>query len=148
MANEHLFTTPLAWVASNKLNISNKKQSLADLSSWPIITYARNTAPFNEINQEFIKQSEKPARLFASSSLAICHSMVLDGIGIGALPIELLQKDIQRGNLITIPTEWYASDLNFNAVYLTSPYRPELLSIAELAKTVANEFIASNKENS
>lgn len=148
MANEHLFTTPLAWIASPKLDIGSEKQTLSDLSKWPIITYARNTAPFNEINQEFIKQSDKPARLFASSSLGVCHSMVLDGIGLGVLPIELIQKDIDQGSLNIISTEWHPSDLNFNAVYLNSPYRPEVLNVINMAKTVANEFIATHKPKS
>jgi len=145
MANEHLFTTPLAWVASTKLNIGPEKQSLSDLSKWPIITYARNTAPFNEVNQEFIKQSDKPARLFASSSLGVCHSMVLDGIGLGVLPIELIRKDIDRGNIDIISAEWHPSDLNFNAVYLTSPYRPEVINVTKMAKIVANEFIVTHR---
>ena len=141
MTNEHLFTTPLSWVASTKLDIEQTKQSLSNLAKWPIITFARNTLPFNEINQEFIKQLDKPARLFSSNSLAICHSMVFDGIGVGALPFELLKKDIKRGSLVTISAEWNASDLNFNAVCFASPYRPELKLITKLAKTIANEFI-------
>lgn len=140
MANEHLFTTPITWVASPKLGISPSTKTLSQLSDWPIITYAKNTAPFNEIAQEFIKSSDKPARLFASSSLGVCHSMVLDGIGLGALPVQLIQKDVQQENLNLITAQWYPSNLNFNAVYLTSPYRPEVLTVIELAKQVANQY--------
>lgn len=140
MATEHLFTTPLSWVASSKLNLEKRKYSLSELSNWPILTYARNTAPFNEINQEFIKSSDKPTRMFASSSLGVCHNMVLDGVGIGVLSKEIIQKDVNQGNIDIIEAEWYPSSLDFNAIYLISPYRPELLTVIELAKQVAKEF--------
>ncbi|MGH1441668.1 MAG: LysR family transcriptional regulator [Cellvibrionaceae bacterium] len=141
IVNEHLETIPLVWVASPKLGISSGEKHLSFLSQWPIITYARNTAPYNEITREFAKCSERPARLFASSSLAICRQLVLDGMGVSALPADVIKPNIDSGDLHIVKTNWHPSDLTFTASYPMTPHKPELLSMIQLAKTVIAEQV-------
>lgn len=140
--NEHLQTVPLTWVASPQLGIGLDEKPLSFLSQWPIITYARNTAPYNEITREFAKCSERPARLFASSSLAVCRRLVLDGMGISALPIDVIQPHIDNEDLHIVSTNWHPSALTFTASYPMSPHKPELLSMIALAKEVISEHAA------
>jgi DNA-binding transcriptional LysR family regulator len=138
--NEHLDTTPLVWVASKSLGISDELQTTAALSQWPIITYARNTVPYNEITREFARCSERPVRVFASSSLAVCRRLVIDGMGVSALPYDVVEDDIEKGEVQIINAEWRPSDITFTASYPMSPHKPELLPMIELAKSVILDY--------
>ncbi|MFT5419685.1 MAG: DNA-binding transcriptional LysR family regulator [Candidatus Endobugula sp.] len=140
IVNDHLDTMPLIWVASPSLGIGSEVQSTSALSRWPIITYARNTVPYNEITREFARGSERPARLFASSSLAVCRRLVVDGMGISAVPLDVVAKDLRKGRLHIINTDWHPSDMTFTASYPMSPHKPELLSMIELAKSVIADY--------
>jgi DNA-binding transcriptional LysR family regulator len=58
-------------------------------------------------------------------------------MGISALPMDLVQDDLNTGLLHVIDTEWCPSDLTFTASYPITPHKPELLPMIELAKSVA-----------
>ena len=90
---------------------------------------------------------DSPAQIFTSSSLAVCRQLVLEGVGISALPIEIIQEDIDRGRLHVIDTEWTPSQLNFTASHTMKPYKPELLAIINLAKTIADSHIPREFHN-
>lgn len=136
--NHHLATVPLVWVASPELGISKKRIPISSLADRPILTYARNTTPYNEISRAFSRSSDRPARIFASSSLAACRRLVLDGVGISALPRALISDDLKTGTLNIIDTDWYPSGLTFTASYPITPHKPELLAAVELAKSIMN----------
>lgn len=137
IVNEHLITVPLVWVASSSLGIGKESQLTAALTQWPIITYARNTTPYIEIINKFAQCSERPASIITSSSLAISRRLVLDGMGISALPMDLVQNDLDSGLLHVINTSWCPSDLTFTASYPITPHKPELLPMIALAQSVA-----------
>lgn len=138
--DHYLTTVPLVWVANPALGLGLDEIPLAALSKWPIITYPRNTIPYNEIKQAFAQSSDQPAQVFASSSLAACRRLVVDGVGVSALPRVLVQADLDAGLLESIDTRWHPSDLSFTVSHPMSPHRPELLPLIELAKTVALAF--------
>lgn len=136
IVSDYLTTIPLVWVASSTLGIGSEYQTLSSLTQWSIITYARNTVPYNEITQEFAKRSERPVRIIASSSLAVSRRLVLDGMAISTLPLDLVQDDIDSGLMHIINTSWHPSDLTFTASYPMTPHKPELLPMIELAKSI------------
>ena len=137
--NHHLATVPLVWVASPELNVTHKNVTISALAEWPILTYARNTIPYNEITREFAKSSDKPARVFASTSLAVCRRLVLDGVGIAALPYAVIENDVKCGTLHLVHANWRPSDLTFTASYPMTPHRPELLPMIALAKAIMTQ---------
>jgi DNA-binding transcriptional LysR family regulator len=136
MANEHLISVPLIWVASSSLDLKGES-SLAALSiEWPIITYARNSRPYNEIYSELSKHADKPARVFALTSLDICKRLVVDGGGIAAMPEEVVKQDILDGKMQVLDLSWSPSDLVFTASYTMSPHKPQLRTVIDLAREV------------
>lgn len=134
--DEHLLTMPLVWVASTKLKIGQQMQEIQSLSQWPIITYAKNTVPYNEISQKMANNYDAPAKVFSSSSLAICRRLVLDMVGISSLPFDIVKEDIEKGDIQMINTNWHPSDLSFTASYVISPGKYKLDPIIDLAKDV------------
>lgn len=140
MINEQLTSVPLVWVASPKLEIDKKKQLLEELSSkWPVITYARNTLPYNEISRELKKNSKLIPRIFSSTSLGVCRQLVIDGRGIGALPAEIVRDDVEAGKLSILKLNWTPSNLNFTASFPMTPHKPQLHTVIDLAKLVIDE---------
>ena len=136
-----LWTSPLYWVASPELEVTKENQCpIETLAQQTIITYARNTIPFNEISQKFVESVDSPAQIFASSSLAVCRRLVLDGVGIATVPLDIVRADIDKGLLNIVESDWKPSDLAFTASHTMKPYRPELLAIINLAKSIADGY--------
>ncbi|GAA0404049.1 LysR family transcriptional regulator [Cocleimonas flava] len=140
MVNEELTSVPLVWVASPDLDINKKgekQQSLEELSSkLPVITYAKNTLPYNEISRQLKKNSKEIPRIFSSTSLGVCRQLVLDGRGIGALPTEIVKDDVEAGKLDILELNWTPSNLNFTASFPMTPHKPQLQTVIDLAKRV------------
>ena len=136
--NVDLCSFDLVWVSSPDIEISDGVVPIGELLSKPIITYARNTRPFAEIQARAREEDIDTTRLFPSSSLAACKRMALDGLGIGMLPLELFQEELEQGTLRQIESTWYPSNLVFTASYPREPHNPLAERIASLAALVAN----------
>ncbi len=134
MANEHLISVSLVWVAGSSLDIK-EGSTLADVSSqFPIITYAKNTRPYNEITAKLTQVADKPPRIFASTSLDICRKLVVEGGGIAAIPKEVVKKELKAGTVQVVDLDWRPSDLIFTATYTMSPHKPQLRTVVDLAR--------------
>ncbi|MEX1036340.1 MAG: LysR family transcriptional regulator, partial [Sneathiella sp.] len=112
--NHDLIEFDVIWAAAPSLKIvTDRKLSLDELAASPLITYARNTRPYAELARQLRKNTELPARIFSSSSLAAIHRMALDGIGIANLPRQMIQADLANGNLQEVQCEWRPPSLKF-----------------------------------
>ncbi|PPC77559.1 LysR family transcriptional regulator [Pokkaliibacter plantistimulans] len=140
ISNFDLSTFPLEWVASPELNLPERTLQLEELVKWPIITYARNTRPYAEINQKFRELDDQPARFFSSSSLAACRRLTLDGVGISTLPQVLVADELQSGSLKRLSAVWTPSALHFTASYRSDPYNPIAEVATERAVAQATQF--------
>jgi DNA-binding transcriptional LysR family regulator len=134
-----LWSSPLHWVASPDLVANDRQLDLSELAQHTIISYARNTIPYNEMNQKFTEVVDRPVQIFTSSSLGVCRRLVLEAVGIAALPIDIVDADIAAGSMHVLDTVWVPSRLTFTASYMMNPYKSELLAIINLAKTVADQ---------
>jgi len=135
--NLELASFPIVWAASPRLGIdADKPLQIAEMVRYPLLTYARNTRPFAEIENYLHDNSDTPARIFPSSSLAACLQMTIDGIGIGTLPSALIEKQVREGALMLIPCQWKPSDLRFTASFPSVPSDP----ISEVAAKLAHEI--------
>lgn len=133
IVNRALCTFSLSWVASPKLDLPDRLLYLEELAKWPIITYARATKPYVEINQKFRELDGPPAHFFASTSLAACRSLAIDAVGIATLPNIMITKELEAGNLRKIRAVWTPNDLTFTASYSDEPFNP----LAEVATNIA-----------
>ncbi|MDE8601354.1 LysR family transcriptional regulator [Marinomonas sp. RSW2] len=141
IVNQELCTFSLSWAASPKLDLPDRLLYLEELAKWPIITYARATKPYVEINQKFRELDGPPAHFFASTSLAACRSLAIDAVGISTLPNIMIAKELAAGSLRKIRAVWTPSDLTFTASYSDVPFNP----LAEIATNIA--VIAAKEYN-
>ena len=71
------------------------------------------------------------ARIFASSSLASILRMAVDGIGIGVVPLAVVQPELAAGRLVLLEADHALPPLRFTVTYLET-------AVAGLAATVAD----------
>lgn len=140
ITNRDLCHFPLIWAASPALGLPQQPLSPEALAQWPIITYARNTKPFAEISQKFRETDGQPPRYFTSSSLAACHRLALDGVGIATLPRVMIAKELAEGRLNEVSATWMPSSLDFTASYSLQSSCALIDPVVELAVQVAREY--------
>lgn len=140
--NVALTTYELVWVASPALGYRpNANLSIEDLIQHRILTHARNTTTFVEVYRHFRSESNRPARITPSSSLAACTSMAVGGIGVGTLPRPVVQEQIRAGKLIEINHAWTPSPLTFTAAFPLNPFHPASELAAEIAHDIAMQSV-------
>ena len=147
IVNRELCTFALSWVASPKLDLPDRILYLEELVKWPIITYARATKPYIEINQKFRELDGPPAHFFASTSLAACRSLTIDSVGISTLPNIMISKELEEGKLRRLRAVWTPSNLNFTASYSDEPFNPLAEVATEIAVKSAQEYSKRQSEN-
>ncbi|WP_293962739.1 LysR family transcriptional regulator [Sneathiella sp.] len=139
--NHDLIEFDVIWAAAPSLKIETDRElSLDELATSPLITYARNTRPYADLSRQLRKNTELPARIYSSSSLAAIHRMALDGIGIANLPRQMIQADIINGHLQQIQCVWHPPSLKFTASYPTEPYNPVIEKIVHHALDVSRSY--------
>ncbi len=129
---------PLAWVARPGLAPPGRMLRLRDLAEWPIITYARGTAPHAELAGLFNQPGLPPLRLFANSSLASIVRMALDGIGIGVIAPAAIARELAAGELQVLDAEPALQPLAFSACWTETPGGGLAAAVTRLAKEVAS----------
>ncbi|ACA86014.1 LysR family transcriptional regulator [Shewanella woodyi] len=134
--NVDLCEFSLIWVANPKLGMAKMTTSIEQLSQWPVITYARNTRPYEDISNKFRELNIPPPRLFSCSSLSACLRMVTDGIGVSPLPKQMINTELANGKLEIVDTNWVPNNLHFTASYPKSPYNGLIKKAIELALAV------------
>ncbi len=145
IANINLCSYPLLWAASPKLDVPKGRVKMEWIARRSIITYARNTRPFAEIDAYLEKAMAEPTRIFSSASLAACKRMAMDGVGIGSLPMSCIAEEVADGRLVVVQSDWAPSDLVFTASYPRKPQNLLTETIAAHAREVAEAFDAQAK---
>ena len=128
---------PLAWVARRGLLAGPRPLALRHLAQWPIITYARGTAPHAELTTLFSRPGLPPPRIFANSSLASIVRMALDGIGIGVIAPAAIPRELAAGDLEVLDAEPALQPLSFTACWSDTPGSAVPDAVTRLAQSIA-----------
>ena len=129
---------PWIWVASPTLlgHAARSRWVAKDLASYPILTHARSTGPYQQVKEHF--SGVRGLKLVPSSNLAACMQMTVDNMGIAVLPAAMVDDELRSGELLQLQYDWAPPDLCFEA-----RYKPEHVSaIVEKAAQLASEVAA------
>lgn len=137
MANQELCRYEMVWVASPRMDLPDGRLSLADLAQQPIITFLRQTRPHIEIRRALSRPDLPTPRISGSSSVATMVRMAEDGVGIAAVPLEIVRKQVNGGQLRLIDTAFPLADLSFTSTWPASPPNPVALLVGEMAQAAA-----------
>ncbi|MBN2751337.1 MAG: LysR family transcriptional regulator [Rhodospirillaceae bacterium] len=114
--NLPLGTHPLIWVGSPRLDVHGRLLGLGDLRRIPVITFPRNSRPHMDLEALFRGGDARP-RIHNSSSLATIVRMAVDGIGICAMPMEIVQRELDAGLLLPLDVSVDLPALTFTASF-------------------------------
>jgi len=116
IVNLPLSSYPLVWLASPRHGLAGKALTLEDLGQVPIITFPRHSRPYMDLEALFHGTNVRP-RIHNNSSLATIVRMAADGIGVCALPIDIVRLELQRGELCLLESAVRLPDLYFTASF-------------------------------
>jgi len=129
---------PMIWVAAPELKVGDDKLTIDDMVKYPIITPARQTMPFQQLESHFAKNPK--TRLLPSSHLAACIQITLKGLGVACLPDTMVQASLKTGELIQLNYPWAPQNLSFEARYHADRAPYHLREAAKLAGEISHKF--------
>lgn len=144
--SQDLGSYPWIWVASPSLGFDGeRKTQLEDLTRHSILTHARDTKAYSDVEEHFVAMRAIKPKLVPSSNLASCLHMTVDGLGVAALPAAMVGKEIQSGELVELNYHWSPEPLSFLARYDVekSPHYVDVA--AKLACSIAGDFINAKR---
>jgi DNA-binding transcriptional LysR family regulator len=108
------------WIAKADLVRGNDDVSPHDLADMPIIVLPKGAALHNMVMQWFAQADVRPTRVRASNSLSVNASWVRKGLGIGAMPVDLVRDELASGELIALSERPPLPRLGYSAAYMPS----------------------------
>ncbi|MFP5515070.1 MAG: LysR family transcriptional regulator [Alphaproteobacteria bacterium] len=140
--NVTLCEYPLACLAAPGLDLPEGRLTLAQLTSQPIITFARTTRPYMQLAELFSRGDLPSARIFTTSSMWSIVRMAMDGIGTCVIPPAVVPDELAGGRLRRLATELdeLLPPLLFTASYLDTPDRAIAAVVADIARDVADAY--------
>lgn len=136
--NTQLDRYPLAFLASPDLRLA-PNADLGAIAAHPIFTFARGTAPYEQLRALFRDPDLPPVRLNASSSLATVVRLAIDGLGVAVIPPAIAREPIADGALVEVATGINLPELSFSASWLSTPDAATIATVAQLAARVARD---------
>lgn len=125
--------SPYVWVMAAVQPDLPDPLTAQDMAAQPILTHARGTAPFLQLERHF-RDAGCPARLVPSSNIAACLHLAMDGLGLACLPAAMVADPIAAGRLRRIEYGWTPEDLAFAARWNSDPTPPYIRTAADIAQ--------------
>ena len=111
-----------------------------DLKAITIKKFARRTRPYWQLLELFEKAHLHKVRVFANSSLSSIIRMALDGIGVAAIPSQVVAEHLAAGQLRALDTGHEMPVLSFTASFFRRADMPLNSIVAEFAQQVAGQY--------
>jgi DNA-binding transcriptional LysR family regulator len=132
---------PLAWLAAPSIPLSDVVTP-ADLRRLRIITTPEYTHNYDVVMEWFASTQVTPARVSTCNNLDMIARLICDGIGVGALPLAMVQRELGAGRLVAFTCRPALRTRKLQAAYQTErPGAP--IGAIESVVQVAREVLAS-----
>jgi DNA-binding transcriptional LysR family regulator len=139
--NKELGVFPLIWIASPKIGLQGlDRVTIDDMVRFPILTHARSTLLYAEVEAHFGCRRDLPARLVGSSNLAACIHMAVDGYGVATVPETMVIDELESGELSRVNYDWTPESLSFVARYDAEKSAGFVAKAAEIGSEVSFGF--------
>lgn len=130
---EPLLDLDLAWLASSRFSLPERRLTPADLAEVPIITNPHPSHLYGTIQGWFATAGLVPQRLHTCTSLTIMANLTADAFGISVLPPIFLKREIARGRLKYLACNPGLSMHHIAVAWCSEVGRRDLRAIAEIA---------------
>ncbi|MEC9245446.1 MAG: LysR family transcriptional regulator [Pseudomonadota bacterium] len=89
----------MVWAGSPKLIDPDRTYSVAELASLPIISFPKNSPPYQMIAPYFHDEQALASKLTSCNSLYAIINLIIDGFGVGAIPAVTIRRELSMGLL-------------------------------------------------
>lgn len=129
---------PMVWVAAPDLPVGDGVLSLDDLTRHPILTHARQTLPFQQLEAHVART--QTARLVPSTNFSACLRMTIEGLGVACLPLAMVADELATGRLRRLRYLWVPDDLAFAARFHRDHAGSQIRQAAVVAQEVSRAY--------
>ncbi|MFD2236512.1 LysR family transcriptional regulator [Aureimonas populi] len=134
------------WVASASLGIGEGPLDLAELDAYPLLTFSTGSAPHRALLDHLSKAGLESFRVYNSNSLAVMTRLVSAGVGIGALPVVLVQDLVREGRARILDIQPPVPSLTFHVVHQDRSDDILAKVITDMALQIAADARAANRQ--
>jgi DNA-binding transcriptional LysR family regulator len=108
------------WVAKADIVQGNGDVSPHDLAEMPIIVMPKGAASHNIVMHWFMQAGARPTRVRTCNNLSVNMSLVRKGLGISAMPVDLISDELASGELIALRERPPLPKVGYSAAYMPS----------------------------
>ncbi|HMK78840.1 MAG TPA: LysR family transcriptional regulator [Xanthobacteraceae bacterium] len=127
-------TNQLGWVASARFDIAQTVLSPQDLARHHLIISPPTARLHLTATSWFAQGGATPTRVSTCNSLSVTVLSILEGLGIGLVPIRVMQEEIARGKARQIPTAPQVPGHRVSLCYQASEFGPSLTSVLDIIR--------------
>lgn len=129
----------MAWFAAPGLRLPEGRLGCRELAAWPIVTFAKGTLPYREVERRFADPDLPAPLLHGIASLSTMVHLVRDGFGPGTLPVVMAAADLAAGRLVRLATDdtLRLSPLDFSLCFLDRHEGAVMAILVEAARAAA-----------
>ena len=135
----------MIWVGSPRLINPDRVYTPQDLAAMPIITFPRDTPPYQMVAPYFHDEQVLASKLTSCNSLYAIVSLLLDSYGVAALPTVALRRELASGRLVPIRVTKEFTAMPVIASYQAQTQQELMRAVAEESRRAAALFCASAK---
>jgi DNA-binding transcriptional LysR family regulator len=130
--------TSFHWFGRDPLGNKPPPFTPRDLEGSRIITWSKDAAIYQSIQNWFISNGAHPARRITCNTAATMATLAAAGLGITLLPTELVRRELAEGTLRMIPTDPGFQPVRYHAVYVPARQRSLGQIVAEAASEISS----------
>jgi DNA-binding transcriptional LysR family regulator len=108
------------WVAKADIVHGIADASPRDLADMPIIVMPEGAASHHIVMHWFMQADVRPTRVRTCNSLSVNTSLVRKGLGISAMPVDLIRDELASGELVALRERPALPKLGYSAAYMPS----------------------------
>ncbi len=133
----------MVWAGSPKLIDPDRTYSVAELASLPIISFPKNSPPYQMIAPYFHDEQALASKLTSCNSLYAIINLIIDGFGVGAIPAVTIRRELSMGLLHQVQVSKRFPPMHIVASYQASTHQDFIRKVISQARISAARFCAS-----
>lgn len=141
--NHPLCECQMALVAVPELGLHGRRLTASDLHGCDLLTFEKQTLPFQQL-QRNLRDRRLSVRINPISALHSIIVLTRKGLGIGAVPLVAVEKELEAGELMVLQAPFELQPLVFTVSYLNGPNRAMVEAVSQEALAFVNALPQSN----
>ena len=138
--NLPLCDLPLRWVAATSLGLHGDLLTLAELVTFPILSFSRNSGPHKFIERLCRTGIGQQVRVNCMTSVSAMVRLVVEGFGVALIPPAVIERELREGSIQLLQVNEEMPSLALVGSFRTSPESPLFQQVASMAQEIAQAY--------